>query len=256
MFRDGAEPKKSFKTGGMAEDGSMASEACPAEKRRGSGDRRGGVRMEVGDMHGEREPWGDRYIPPPYRGPVQRAKKTNRGSVELDTPDMSVEGKGVHFNPDFDPGLDERLVCLKYLFLYAEMEARKIVTGRVRRQLEQQAPSRDILDIVPAKTEKSEIESEEESEEGVKSASKIESFADFENEMFASKSKNGAKMYTCPHKGCGMELPTLSRIKRHYIVHTKLRPFRCMNKECGKRFSRKDNMLQHYKVHCSHNSYR
>ncbi|KAM0672432.1 hypothetical protein OCOL_000651 [Ordospora colligata] len=81
---------------------------------------------------------------------------------------------------------------------------------------------------------------------------KIECFADFETSMFTYKARNGIKMYICPYEGCTMELPTVSRIKRHYIVHTRLRPFKCLNKDCSKRFSRKDNMLQHYKVHCNY----
>ncbi|KMV66117.1 hypothetical protein M970_050590 [Encephalitozoon cuniculi EcunIII-L] len=93
-------------------------------------------------------------------------------------------------------------------------------------------------------------------EESDAKGTRIESFADFETSMFPYKSKNGAKSYACPYEGCTMELPTLSRIKRHYIVHTKLRPFKCLNKDCNKRFSRKDNMLQHYKIHCNYSNYR
>lgn len=58
------------------------------------------------------------------------------------------------------------------------------------------------------------------------------------------------KLFYCPWENCGKFFPSLSRIKRHYIIHTKEKPFKCLNKDCMRRFSRKDNMLQHYRVHC------
>lgn len=78
----------------------------------------------------------------------------------------------------------------------------------------------------------------------------IESFADFSDSMFRYKVQDTTKMYLCPESNCEVELPSLSRIKRHYLVHTNLKPFKCMNPRCEKRFSRKDNMLQHYRTHC------
>lgn len=71
---------------------------------------------------------------------------------------------------------------------------------------------------------------------------------EFDESIFHYNSET--KMYACPWEGCGKAFPSLSRIKRHYIIHTKLKPFKCLNKGCNRRFSRKDNMLQHYRVHC------
>lgn len=79
----------------------------------------------------------------------------------------------------------------------------------------------------------------------------IESFADFADSMFTYKTKDKLKIYECPEPGCFTELPSLSRIKRHYLVHTNLKPFKCLNKNCDKRFSRKDNMIQHFRTHCN-----
>ena len=71
---------------------------------------------------------------------------------------------------------------------------------------------------------------------------------DFDETIFNYNSDT--KLFYCPWEGCGKSFPSLSRIKRHYIIHTKLKPFKCLNKGCIRRFSRKDNMLQHYRVHC------
>lgn len=71
---------------------------------------------------------------------------------------------------------------------------------------------------------------------------------DFDESIFNYSQQS--KLFYCPWEGCGKSFPSLSRIKRHYIIHTKLKPFRCLNKGCIRRFSRKDNMLQHYRVHC------
>jgi uncharacterized Zn-finger protein len=71
---------------------------------------------------------------------------------------------------------------------------------------------------------------------------------DFDESIFNYNLEN--KLFYCPWEGCDKSFPSLSRIKRHYIIHTKLKPFKCLNKGCIRRFSRKDNMLQHYRVHC------
>lgn len=76
----------------------------------------------------------------------------------------------------------------------------------------------------------------------------FESFADFSDDMFSSKIKNDVRVFCCAFPTCDVELPSLSRIKRHYLVHTNFKPFKCL--KCSKRFSRKDNMLQHYRTHC------
>lgn len=78
--------------------------------------------------------------------------------------------------------------------------------------------------------------------------SSFKSFNDFDEDIFKFDLNN--KMYTCPWDGCDKTFPSLSRIKRHYIIHTDIKPFKCQNPGCDRRFSRKDNMLQHYRVHC------
>lgn len=84
----------------------------------------------------------------------------------------------------------------------------------------------------------------------------IESFADFADSMFTFYTKGKTKVFECPKPGCFTELPSLSRIKRHYLIHTNLKPFKCPNPTCGKWFSRKDNMTQHFKTHCDTKSRR
>lgn len=200
------------------------------------------------------------------------------GQSRLDTP-ISVDSRTSHPSSEHlevsDPmdELDEKLVALRLLILQAGEEMKRIIQGRVARHLEinreasekkreMKKRRREVLGEVNGRVGRPEARGEDggspdtsADEENVK-GSGIESFADFETSMFTYRSRNGAKSYACPYEGCTMELPTLSRIKRHYIVHTKLRPFRCLNKDCSKRFSRKDNMLQHYKIHCSYSSYK
>lgn len=78
----------------------------------------------------------------------------------------------------------------------------------------------------------------------------IESFADFSDSMFNYKIRDQVKVFQCANPDCNVELPSLSRIKRHYLVHTNIKPFKCLSAKCTKRFSRKDNMLQHFRTHC------
>lgn len=108
------------------------------------------------------------------------------------------------------------------------------VFNRKRREHRKKAPRKSIVLI-------DSLSNEEEA---------IESFADFPDSMFASKTKNNTRVFCCANKECEVELPSLSRIKRHYLVHTSLKPFKCLNQKCDKRFSRKDNMLQHFRTHC------
>lgn len=90
------------------------------------------------------------------------------------------------------------------------------------------------------------------SQDAVYSAeSDLKSFNDFDESMF--KFNENTKKYKCPHPDCDKEFPSLSRIKRHFIIHTDIKPFKCENPECDKTFSRKDNMLQHSRVHCPYN---
>ncbi|ELQ76583.1 Zn-finger [Trachipleistophora hominis] len=71
------------------------------------------------------------------------------------------------------------------------------------------------------------------------------------DDIFKVEYENDNKMYYCPKKNCGKNFPSLSRVKRHYIVHTGKKPYKCLNPDCKKSFSRKDNMLQHYRNHCT-----
>lgn len=203
------------------------------------------------------------------------AQQENRDNSRLDMP-VPIEIKEPHYSSEYFGASDseefeEKLTSLRFLILEAEEEMRNIVRGRIEKHLktnkevnerkrEMKRRKREVLGEInkeEAKGESKEGDSPETSQEDSDSRrAKIESFADFETSMFPYKSKNGIKSYICPYEGCTMELPTLSRIKRHYIVHTKLRPFKCLNKDCSKRFSRKDNMLQHYKIHCSYSNYR
>lgn len=70
------------------------------------------------------------------------------------------------------------------------------------------------------------------------------------NDLFQSQTEGDVKMYLCPKRDCGKTFPSLSRVRRHYIVHTGEKPYKCLNTDCRKTFSRKDNMLQHYRNHC------
>ncbi|AFN82994.1 putative transcriptional activator [Encephalitozoon romaleae SJ-2008] len=199
------------------------------------------------------------------------AQQENRGNSRLDTP-VSIEGKDPHYSSEYFEASDseefeEKLASLRFLILEAEEELRNIIRGRIEKHLEANKEAnerkremkrrkREVLGEINKEESKEGNSPEISQEDSDSRREKIESFADFETSMFPYKSKNGIKSYICPYEGCTMELPTLSRIKRHYIVHTKLRPFKCLNKDCNKRFSRKDNMLQHYKIHCSYSNYR
>lgn len=58
------------------------------------------------------------------------------------------------------------------------------------------------------------------------------------------------KTFFCKFENCPVSFPTYSRILRHAIIHTGIRPFKCLRKECERNFSRKDNMMQHYRNFC------
>lgn len=82
----------------------------------------------------------------------------------------------------------------------------------------------------------------------------VKSFNDFDEGIFVFNERTSK--YMCPDPSCSKEFPSLSRIKRHFIIHTNIKPFKCQNKECDRTFSRKDNMLQHYRVHCPYSNFR
>ncbi|EIJ88662.1 hypothetical protein NEPAR06_1699 [Nematocida parisii] len=76
--------------------------------------------------------------------------------------------------------------------------------------------------------------------------------SDIEDIEFPYSISGDKKLYRCTFEGCGKEFPSLSRMRRHYIIHTGAKPFKCLNAKCTKSFSRRDNMIQHYKGHCTH----
>jgi len=69
---------------------------------------------------------------------------------------------------------------------------------------------------------------------------------------FPTTTVHGQKMFKCVFQGCLKVFPSLSRMRRHYIIHTGAKPFKCINAGCPKTFSRRDNMIQHYKGHCTY----
>ncbi|KAI5185255.1 hypothetical protein NEHOM01_0713 [Nematocida homosporus] len=78
-------------------------------------------------------------------------------------------------------------------------------------------------------------------------------YSDLEDELnveFPMVYVGGKKVFKCTFHGCKKVFPSLSRMRRHYIIHTGVKPFKCLNSECPKSFSRRDNMIQHYKGHC------
>ncbi|ADM11511.1 putative transcriptional activator [Encephalitozoon intestinalis ATCC 50506] len=244
------------------------------ELGRGGNRYRGEKRKRNRDFSSLGYPWGSVYnkdIDPRDKKKCRTQYHGNDNSDGLNTP-MSVESQWSVHSEDSEE-FDEKLMSLRFLILEAEEEMRRIVRGRINRHLEMNREAnekkreikrrkREVLEEVNKvepeagrKSRDSESLSVSQEDSDTRKAG-IESFADFETSMFPYKSKNGVKSYVCPYEGCTMELPTLSRIKRHYIVHTRLRPFKCLNKDCNKRFSRKDNMLQHYKIHCSYSNYK
>ncbi|KAI5180925.1 hypothetical protein NEOKW01_1166 [Nematocida sp. AWRm80] len=79
--------------------------------------------------------------------------------------------------------------------------------------------------------------------------------SDFEDELninFPLVVVGGKRVFKCIFTGCSKVFPSLSRMRRHYIIHTGVKPFKCLNSKCHKSFSRRDNMIQHYKGHCMH----
>ncbi|EJW04944.1 hypothetical protein EDEG_00919 [Edhazardia aedis USNM 41457] len=75
-------------------------------------------------------------------------------------------------------------------------------------------------------------------------------FIGVDDSLFEMVVINGEKEFKCCKPGCTKKFPSLSRVKRHYIVHTGHKPYKCLNPMCKSTFSRRDNMLQHYKTHC------
>lgn len=80
----------------------------------------------------------------------------------------------------------------------------------------------------------------------------VNEYKDLPDSMFQIIEEGDKRFYPCPFRNCDKVFPSLSRIKRHYVIHTNLKSFKCEHPKCGKRFSRKDNMLQHYRDSCKH----
>jgi hypothetical protein len=174
----------------------------------------------------------------------------------------------------------EELYAFSVLQQQASLEMQKITEERIRRYAEiqrarmEQLPAAKRLAVAfgrprekegparrrrkhrPMRLERARLSEADIEIKKTKRGNKIESFADFSDSLFNYRIVDDVKSFICPHPGCKMELPSMSRIKRHYIVHTKLKPFKCLNVNCGKKFSRKDNMLQHFRIHCEHKSTR
>lgn len=73
----------------------------------------------------------------------------------------------------------------------------------------------------------------------------------------AEKENTGTNQYFCTHQGCSKSFPSKSRLMRHMVIHSGVKPFQCLYPDCERAFSRRDNMLQHYRTHvCSTNTIR
>lgn len=95
------------------------------------------------------------------------------------------------------------------------------------------------------------IPPEERSRRGRKPSTKLKDHLEDEIDIdFPYMDIGGRRVYRCTRQGCDKMFPSLSRMKRHYIIHTGFKPYKCLNPACRKTFSRKDNMLQHHKNHC------
>jgi hypothetical protein len=172
-----------------------------------------------------------------------------------------------------NPNLPKKKTALDYLFEQSEKEMERIRRDSYAKKQEFSALERQYVPNKPwkdhgeatvspdkrlsASRARRRVSSEypsspcEEDEYPFPSAESIQNMGDMEDILFRIVDIDGKKEYSCPEKNCGKSFPSLSRIKRHYIVHTGVKPYKCLNPRCQKSFSRKDNMLQHYRSHCS-----
>lgn len=123
---------------------------------------------------------------------------------------------------------------------------------RKRLKEEKQMESFNILAKCAAKEFKQLIRKSPEKENKDSEGNSSETENDLFDLEFPCTVKGNKKMYRCTFSGCSKEFPSLSRMRRHYIIHTGAKPFKCLSPKCHKSFSRRDNMIQHYKGHCSH----
>jgi hypothetical protein len=242
---------------------------------------RRGVRVLVGKKRSKRRPLTTHFSEP-RRSRVQEPalrREKSRSTREAGAPVLSdgeMPGSpGQPHRPKLDP-YTEKLYAFSILQQQAKFEMQKITEERLRRYSElhrakmAQLPAARRKTIAfrrpeekealarrrrhkPMKLERARLSEADIEIRKTRKGNKIESFADFSDSLFNYRIVDGAKFYICPHPGCKTELPgSISRIKRHYIIHTKIRPFECLNVNCDKKFSRKDNMLQHFRIHCEH----
>lgn len=73
----------------------------------------------------------------------------------------------------------------------------------------------------------------------------IETFSDLESHLFRVVEVDGSRIYICPIESCKRRFGTISLVKRHYLKHANIRPYKCTNPLCDKYFSRKDNQQLH-----------
>lgn len=65
----------------------------------------------------------------------------------------------------------------------------------------------------------------------------------------------GDKRYVCSYKGCGKKFIKKSKLTRHYVTHTNVRPYVCNYSECGKRYKDKDALKRHQINHTAERKY-
>lgn len=99
------------------------------------------------------------------------------------------------------------------------------------------------------------FDSSKSSMEKITDAYTIKKYGDIPESTFTTGWNDGVLVYICPEENCGKFFPSISRAKRHYIIHTEAKPYKCPNFGCNKRFSRKDNMNQHCRLHCKYAQY-
>ena len=156
-------------------------------------------------------------------GPLIRARNLANAAVLQ----LQSESEDSYKENFFEPPNSPKRRPIDYLKELADSEASKMrneqFNEKIRRQRLGKAEKNEMTAIVD---------------------NEVKSFNDFDEGIFVFNPST--RRYMCPDQSCGKEFPSLSRIKRHFIIHTDIKPFKCQNKECNRRFSRKDNMLQHF----------
>lgn len=162
--------------------------------------------------------------------------------IEYETPLHSKINENKKSHTEFPKNTQNKRTALEYLVEEAYAEQRKMMQiakyENKRRKMEQ-------------KKEYQMLKSEEKYlNDEIEKIEKIESNHKDTRIIFQTIIENNEKFYICADADCNKKFPSLSRVRRHYIVHTGAKPYKCLNSECRKTFSRKDNMLQHYRNHC------